>query len=105
MKKTILLLIISIFTISCMSAQYNDTAKFKLLEKNVENIQLNLKQHYVVYKAGWYITALGAVVSTIGIYYDMNAAKIPGAGLLLLGTGVTIYSHVFIKKAGTVIRR
>lgn len=108
MKKAILILILTI-TYSGINAQSStDSTQKKInyllesnmaMQKNIQNIQLNLLQCHKVYKAGICISAIGIGMTAIGTYYNNEIPIYSGGTLILIGCGTIIYSHSYIRKA------
>jgi len=111
MKKTALLLFSTII-FGGINAQSNDSTHVKLnylmqsnrnLQKDLNEVKLNLKQCHEVYRAGVLITAIGIGITGIGAYYNAEGPIYSGGALILIGTGTMIYSHTYIRKAGVGI--
>lgn len=108
MKKVLLILILTATYIGINAQTPTDSTQKKLdyilesnvaIQKNIQNIQLNLLQCHKVYKAGICISAIGIGITAIGVYYNNQTPMYSGGALILVGCGTIIYSHTYIHKA------
>lgn len=112
MKKVLLILILTA-KFSGINAQTTiDSTQKKInyllesniaMQKNIQNIQLNLLQCQRIYKAGACITAIGAGITALGIVYDNKTPLFPGPAVTVIGLGTILYSRSYIRKAGVSI--
>lgn len=114
MKKNVLILLFFAGIFSGINGQIlNDSTKFKLnyliesnynLQKDLNEVKINLRQFHEVYQAGLCISAIGVGIAGIAVYYNQHpAALYSGGAFILIGAGTIIYSHTYIGKAGVGI--
>lgn len=110
--KKIATIISSVFMLTFLlniKAQTNDSTQIKLnyliesnknLQKDLNEVKINLRQCHEVHRAGLWIAGIGAGITGLGAYLKSDGVMYSGGALLLVGSGTMIYSHTFIKKAG-----